>query len=183
MDPYQVEDTHEELVWFNTANIRSKRISKAQIAQSDARIHWYAACPRRQGCQCTTRYQVRVRQPNTFGFITPMRRSLPPNLQADCFRMRPPFREVISKRTRRTDEGEKKDAYLTIPSLCAYLLVEQESPAVVVFRRTDTGFVREVYTGLDAVVWLGEIEIELPLADVYDGVEFIPETADDEETT
>src|SRR5205814_5197897 len=90
-----------------------------------------------------------------------------PNPQADSFQDEAAVLvEVVSKRTRRTDEGEKKDAYLTIPSLCAYLLVEQESAAVVVFRRTDTGFVREVYAGLDAVVPLREIEIELPLADV-----------------
>ena len=58
---------------------------------------------------------------------------------------------MLSKRTRRTDEGEKKDAYLTIPSLCVYALVEQETAAVVLFRRTDQGFVREVYEGLEAV--------------------------------
>ena len=34
----------------------------------------------------------------------------------------------LSKRTRRIDEGEKKDVYLTIPSLDVYLLVEQEQP-------------------------------------------------------
>ena len=55
---------------------------------------------------------------------------------------------------------------MTIPSLCAYLLVEQETAAVVVFRRTDHGFVREVHQGLDAVIPLREIDIELPLAEV-----------------
>src|SRR5262245_36924193 len=46
--------------------------------------------------------------------------------------------EVLSRATRRTDEGEKRDAYLTIPSLGVYLMVEQEFPSVVVLRRTDT---------------------------------------------
>lgn len=87
--------------------------------------------------------------------------------------------EVLSKSTRRTDMGEKKDAYLTIPSLNAYVLIEQEAPLVVVFRRTDAGFVREVYEGLDAVLRLREIEVELPLSEVYEGVEFIPEPDDD----
>ena len=87
---------------------------------------------------------------------------------------------MLSKRTRRIDEGEKKDAYLTIPSLCAYLLVEQETPAVMVYRRTENGFVREVYESLDAVVPLGEIEVELPLAEVYDTVPFIPEPDEDQ---
>jgi hypothetical protein len=46
---------------------------------------------------------------------------------------------------------------------------------VIVYRRTDHGFVREIYEGLDAVLPLGEIETELPLAEIYDGVEFLPE--------
>ena len=50
----------------------------------------------------------------------------------------------------------------------------------MVFRRTDQGFVREVYEGLDAVVPLPEIEIDLPLAEIYDGVEFTAEADEDE---
>jgi Uma2 family endonuclease len=89
--------------------------------------------------------------------------------------------EVLSRSTRRIDAGEKKDAYLTIPSLGVYVLVEQDSPTVIAFRRTETGFVREVYTGLDAVLPLPEIGTELPLADIYDGVEFTPEASEDDE--
>ena len=88
--------------------------------------------------------------------------------------------EVLSKDTRRTDMGEKKDAYLTIPSLKLYVMIEQDSPLVVVHRRTDAGFVRELHEGLDAVLPLAEIETELPLADIYEGVEFIPEPDDDD---
>src|SRR5207237_8561835 len=87
--------------------------------------------------------------------------------------------EVISKATRRIDEGEKKDAYLTIPSLSVYALVEQGIPAVVVYRRADGGFVREVYEGLDAILPLPEVETELPLSEIYDSVEFVPESADE----
>lgn len=53
--------------------------------------------------------------------------------------------EVIAPSTRRTDEVEKKEAYLSIPSLLAYALVEQESAQVVVYRRTETGFEAEVF--------------------------------------
>jgi len=87
--------------------------------------------------------------------------------------------EVLSRGTRRLDEGEKKDAYLTIPSLAVYLLIEQESAAAVLYRRTEQGFVREVYQGISAVVPLPEIEAELPLADVYERVEFSPESSED----
>ncbi|HWB01108.1 MAG TPA: Uma2 family endonuclease [Pirellulales bacterium] len=86
--------------------------------------------------------------------------------------------EVLSRSTRRIDEGEKKDAYLMIPSLAVYLLVEQETPAIVALRRTEQGFVREVYAGAGAVVPLKEIEAELPLAEVYERVEFSPEPDD-----
>jgi Uma2 family endonuclease len=89
--------------------------------------------------------------------------------------------EVLSRSTRRTDLGEKKDAYLTIPSLNLYVLVEQDEPVVVVYRRTATGFVREVYEGLTAVVPLPEIDAVLPLAEVYDGVEFVPESPAEDE--
>ena len=49
------------------------------------------------------------------------------------------------------------------------------------FRRTAQGFVREVYEGLDAIIPLGEIDAALPLAEVYEGVEFTPEPGEDAE--
>lgn len=88
--------------------------------------------------------------------------------------------EVLSRRTRRIDEGEKKDAYLTIPSLVAYLLVEQESPDVVVFRRGEQGFLRQTYEGLEAAIPLPEIGIELSLEEIYERVQFGPEDDEDE---
>lgn len=83
--------------------------------------------------------------------------------------------EVLSKRTRRIDEGEKKDAYFSISSLAVYLLVEQESPNVVAWRRTEGGFVRETYSGATKTVPLKEIDTELSLSELYEGVEFSPE--------
>jgi Uma2 family endonuclease len=80
--------------------------------------------------------------------------------------------EVLSDSTRRTDEGEKREAYLTIPTLKAYLLVEQDSAAVRVYRRVGDEFVIEQYAGLDAAVPLAEVGVELPLRDVYARVDF-----------
>ena len=87
--------------------------------------------------------------------------------------------EVLSRKTRRIDEGEKKDAYLTIPSLSVYLLVEQESATVVGHRRTEHGFAREVYVGLEAVIALPEIQAELPLIEIYEDVELVSEEDDE----
>lgn len=89
--------------------------------------------------------------------------------------------EVLSRSTRRTDMGEKRDAYFKIPTLSVYVLVEQDEPGAIVFRRATDGFVSEVYEGLDAVIPLPEIETELALKDVYEGVTFIPEPDEEDE--
>ena len=82
--------------------------------------------------------------------------------------------EVISESTRRTDEYEKRESYLSINSLQVYIRVEQTSAAAVVDRRVDSGFEREVYVDLDTVIPLPEIECQLPLAELYEKVEFLP---------
>jgi Uma2 family endonuclease len=88
--------------------------------------------------------------------------------------------EVLSNKTRRIDQGEKKDSYLNLPTLCVYLLVEQDFPAVIAYRRTDQGFIQETYLEREAVVSLAEIGAELQLAEIYEGVEFVPEPEDEE---
>jgi Uma2 family endonuclease len=121
--------------------------------------------------------KIRVRLPTHFRFYYPdasvVCRLNPPN---DSFQDEPAvIVEVLSRRTRRIDEGEKKEAYLTIPSLGVYVLIEQDAAAIVAFRRTEGGFVREVYQGMNAVLPLAEIGIDLPLAEIYEAVEFTPE--------
>jgi len=101
------------------------------------------------------------------------------NAPTDAFQDEPVvIIEVLSTSTRRTDEGEKKDAYLTIPTLSIYLLVEQEEPLVVAWRRTEKGFVRQTFSGMESVVELREIGTVLGLSDLYDGVEFSSEEQD-----
>jgi Uma2 family endonuclease len=152
------------------------RIASSTLGKLDARLV-------RQPCQpYNSDTKIRIRLPTQIRFYYPdVSVICRPNSPLDSFQDEPAvIVEVISRRTRRTDEGEKKDAYLTIPSLDVYMLIEQDLPLVQVFRRTHTGFVREVYEGLDAVIPLGEIEIELPLAEIYAGVEFMPEPSDEE---
>jgi Uma2 family endonuclease len=88
--------------------------------------------------------------------------------------------EVLSSSTRRVDAGEKREGYLSIPSLSAYLMIEPELPAVVVYQRSEGGFVREIYEGLDSVVPLPELKLQLSLGEIYERVEFGPEPEDEE---
>lgn len=126
--------------------------------------------------------KIRIRLPNGIRFYYPdvsvVGNSNSPD---DSFQDEPAaIFEVVSKGTRRIDEGEKKDAYLTIPSLNIYALIEQEFASITVFRRSGSTFIREIHGELDALLPLGEIGTELPLAEVYEGVVFKPEPEEDE---
>jgi Uma2 family endonuclease len=82
--------------------------------------------------------------------------------------------EVLSPETRRIDEGEKREAYLSIPTVHAYLLIEADALRVHVYRRGDADFTLEAHEGLDAAVDLPNIAATLPLADLYERVTFSP---------
>jgi Uma2 family endonuclease len=78
-----------------------------------------------------------------------------PNAADEEFQDRPVvIVEVLSPKTRRIDEGEKLEAYLTIPTLAAYLLIETQRPRVVAYHRTPEGFVPQAYDGQDANITL-----------------------------
>ncbi len=132
---------------------------------------------------CDSDTKIRIRMPGHTRFYYPDASVVCQlNPETDSFEDQPgAVFEVLSPATRRIDEGEKKDGYLSIPSLSVYALVEQSRPAITVFRRTVHGFVSEVYEGTDAVVPLPEVGTDLPLADVYAGLKFPPEAGEREE--
>lgn len=99
-----------------------------------------------------------------------------PNPPEDHFQDQPLILvEVLSDSTRRTDLVEKRDAYLTIPTLRVLVFIEPDMPSLMVHRRqADGSFATEVHSGLDATLALPEIEAEVPLAELY---ERVPPTA------
>lgn len=98
------------------------------------------------------------------------------NNQDDVFQDEPVVVfEVLSKRTRRIDEGEKREAYCQLPSLQVYVLVEQESPDLRVFRRSGNSWIEQVYSGLDVILPLPEIDAELPLSEIFSQLQFVAE--------
>jgi Uma2 family endonuclease len=118
--------------------------------------------------------KVRIRMPTQTRFYYPdVMVVCDANSPEDSFQDQPVLiAEVISESTRRTDEGEKLDAYMSVASLNTYLVVETDQPRIVVHRRTPRGFEAELYEGLDAVIPITDLEIDLPLAEVYERVEF-----------
>lgn len=82
--------------------------------------------------------------------------------------------EVLSPSTRRTDENEKKQAYLSIPSLQHYVLLESESVKATIYTRgqgPQGGFGCEVLHGLEAILRLTALDLEMPLGPFYQGLE------------
>lgn len=86
--------------------------------------------------------------------------------------------EVLSKSTRRQDDGEKREGYQSIPSLQHYLLVEQYRPEIIHFQRVGDEFTPELIAGLDAILDLRSLGIMIKLADVFEGVTFQAEPDD-----
>ena len=77
--------------------------------------------------------------------------------------------EVLSESTARLDRGEKREAYLTIPSLLVLVLVETDTMAVTLWRRTGESWAQEYAAAPEQVLSFPEIECELPLAEIYEG--------------
>ena len=120
--------------------------------------------------------KIRIRLPGQIRFYYPDASVIcRENPQRDTFQDEPVLVvEVLSESTRRTDLSEKKDAYLSIPSLCLYLVCDIEACVVRVWRRTEEGFVQELWQQLDQAIPLPELDTHLSLAELYEGVDFAP---------
>jgi Uma2 family endonuclease len=81
--------------------------------------------------------------------------------------------EVLSPSTEGYDRGEKFAHYRRIPSLKAFLLVDQFRPRLELFIRVGDGFWRlSTADGLDNTLEIEPLSLSLPLAEVYRGATF-----------
>ncbi len=81
--------------------------------------------------------------------------------------------EILSKSTEAYDRGEKFAQYRTLETLTDYLLISQDRALVERFTRQESGlWLFSDSIGLDAVMPIESIQCQLPLAEVYDRVEF-----------
>ena len=78
--------------------------------------------------------------------------------------------EVLSPTTERIDRTEKLNAYIQIPELAEYVIIEQSTPRVELFRRTN-GWEREVFLAGDSLR-LASIEFMIAVDALYRRVEF-----------
>ena len=86
--------------------------------------------------------------------------------------------EILSASTAASDRIVKNREYRATPSVQRYVLLEQARPAATVFTREGTDWLGRL-ADADAVLAMPELGIELPLAELYDGIEFPVSIADD----
>lgn len=80
--------------------------------------------------------------------------------------------EVISPSSANYDKGLKADFYRSLPSVQAYLLIEQERVHAQLYIRQESTWQLQEFSGLDAVIPLEALEMTLPLSEVYREIEF-----------
>ena len=86
--------------------------------------------------------------------------------------------EILSRSTEGYDRGEKFANYRTLESLTDFIMVSQYRPLVEHYaRQPDETWLLTSYEGLEAVLPIPSIGCELPLADIYDKVEWPEEAA------
>ena len=75
--------------------------------------------------------------------------------------------EVLSDGTSKTDLIDKNREYRATPSIQRYVILQQTHVAAIVFVRRADGWLSEIVSGDEAVLDLPEIDISVPLHEVY----------------
>ncbi len=76
--------------------------------------------------------------------------------------------EVLSPGTEQYDRTEKFARYKRCPSLEVYILVSQDQRKIEVYRKS-AGWQQEIFSN-DETIMLDQLDLELPLAPIYNGV-------------
>ncbi|MBV9756687.1 MAG: Uma2 family endonuclease [Alphaproteobacteria bacterium] len=87
--------------------------------------------------------------------------------------------EVLSPSTASTDRSAKNAEYRATPSIQHYVMLEQSAASATVFSRAGYDWIGRLVMGLDAVLALPALGVEVPLAEIYAGIELAEDEADD----
>jgi Uma2 family endonuclease len=82
--------------------------------------------------------------------------------------------EILSPSTASIDTVVKNQEYRDTPSIQRYVILAQDSQFATVFARQDGDWIGHIMSG-EAVLHMPEIGIDLPLAELYEGVFPTPE--------
>ena len=81
--------------------------------------------------------------------------------------------EILSPTTADFDHGGKFALYSRLPSFTEYVLVAQDQAMIEVFyKESEVQWILRKYEGLNSVIKIRSLEIEIPAAEIYAGIEF-----------
>ena len=81
--------------------------------------------------------------------------------------------EVLSKSTKSYDRGEKFAAYRTLSTFQEYLLIDQYTPHVEQYSKTESQkWIFSEYNALESRIVLSSLPFEITLAELYESLEF-----------
>lgn len=82
--------------------------------------------------------------------------------------------EVLSRSTRNFDRFRKIEEYKSLPSLQHIVFVEPDRPRIVAWSRRDEAdaWLETTLDGVAATLLLPAVGIDLPLGEIYDGIDF-----------
>ena len=78
--------------------------------------------------------------------------------------------EVVSEGSATTDLIDKNREYRATPSIQRYVILQQTRAAAVVFARRGQDWLSDIVAGFDVSLQLPEIDVALPLAEVYSDI-------------
>jgi Uma2 family endonuclease len=81
--------------------------------------------------------------------------------------------EVVSPSTENRDRGIKKFSYFATPSIQQYAIVEQDTLRIDLYTRDGARWTNTVIEGLDAILPLTSIGMDLPLRLIYEGTSLL----------
>ncbi len=79
--------------------------------------------------------------------------------------------EVLSPGTQRHDRQTKVPAYREIESVNEILLIDSESTYAEILRREGNHWITELVQGREAVLPLSSVELRIPMAELYEGID------------
>jgi hypothetical protein len=98
-------------------------------------------------------------------------RALAASLSSPWWRCRSRGREATPRRAGRLSPETKAREYQATPSVQRYVMLEQDSVGAVAYARSGDGWTHEILVE-DSVLALPAIGVELPLAELYEGIVF-----------
>ncbi|GAB5493822.1 MAG: Uma2 family endonuclease [Phototrophicaceae bacterium] len=75
--------------------------------------------------------------------------------------------EVLSPSTADYDRGAKANFYRSLPSVQAYLLLDQDQPFAQLYTRQENAWLLREFSGIDSIIPLDEIDVQLSMREVY----------------